>query len=41
MQSRGFRGTIVTLKPFKMKTHDWIWLSIFLTLAAIAILLGH
>jgi cobalt/nickel transport system permease protein len=41
MQSRGFRGTIVTLKPFKMKTHDWIWMSIFLTLAAIAILLGH
>lgn len=41
MQSRGFRGTIVTLKPFQMKTQDWMWLFIFLTLAVIAILLGR
>jgi cobalt/nickel transport system permease protein len=41
MQSRGFRGTIVTLKPFQMKTQDWIWLFIFLALAVIAILLGR
>ena len=41
MQSRGFTGTIVTLKPFKMKTHDWIWLSIFFAVAIAAIILGH
>ena len=26
MQSRGFRGTIITLKPFKMQPRDWFWL---------------
>ena len=41
MQSRGFTGTIVTLKPFKMKTHDWVWLSIFFAVAIAAIILGH
>ena len=41
MQSRGFRGTIVTLKPFKMKRQDWIWLSVLLALALIAMILGH
>ncbi len=41
MQSRGFRGTIVTLKPFKMKTQDWLWLCIFLVLALAAIFLGR
>jgi cobalt/nickel transport system permease protein len=41
MQSRGFRGTIVTLKPFKMKTSDWLWCFFFLSLALIAIVFGH
>ena len=41
MQSRGFRGTIVTLKHFQMKTQDWMWLFIFLALAIIAIFLGR
>lgn len=41
MQSRGFRGTIVTLKPFKMHNRDWVWLIIFLALAIVAIILGR
>ena len=40
MQSRGFRGTIITLKPFKMQPRDWFWLVGFLALAATAIILG-
>lgn len=41
MQSRGFRGTIVTLRPFKMKTKDWIWWLVFLVIAAAAIFFGR
>ena len=41
MQSRGFRGSIVTLKPFKMQTRDWMWLSVLLLLAVIAIIIGR
>jgi cobalt/nickel transport system permease protein len=41
MQSRGFRGSIVTLKPFRMTPRDWLWLSVFLAAAVIAILLGR
>lgn len=41
MQSRGFRGSIVTLKPFKMHPRDWFWLCIFLALALLAIFLGR
>ena len=41
MQSRGFRGRIVTLKPFKMQARDWFWLGIFLALALLAIFLGR
>ncbi len=41
MQSRGFRGTIVTLKPFKMQARDWLWLFVFIVLALIAIFLGR
>jgi len=40
MQSRGFRGTMVTLKPFRMKKQDWFWLFVFLALALVAIFLG-
>lgn len=41
MQSRGFRGTIVTLRPFRMKPKDWVWLSVFLAIAAVVVLLGR
>ena len=41
MQSRGFRGTIVTLKPFKMQSRDWLWLTALLLLAVAAIVLGR
>ena len=41
MQSRGFRGSIVTLKPFKMKSKDWLWLFVFLAITAFAIFLGR
>ena len=41
MQSRGFRGTAVTLKPFSMKARDWGWLIFFISIALAAILLGR
>jgi cobalt/nickel transport system permease protein len=41
MQSRGFRGTIVTLKPFRMQGRDWLWLSIFFVITGLAIFLGR
>lgn len=41
MLSRGFRGSIVTLKPFKMQARDWLWLLIFLAFTALAIYLGR
>ncbi len=40
MQSRGFRGSIVTLKPFRMRTKDWMWLCVFLATSAAAVYLG-
>lgn len=41
MQSRGFRGSIVTLKPFKMQVHDWLWLTGLLMVSIAAIILGR
>lgn len=41
MQSRGFRGSIITLKPFKMQKRDWFWLAIFLAITILTILLGR
>ncbi len=41
MQSRGFRGVIVTLKPFRMDRRDWLWLSLLVSLAGLAIFLGR
>jgi len=41
MQSRGFRGSVVTLKPFKMKPRDWLWGGVLLSIAVIAIILGR
>ncbi len=40
MQSRGFRGSIVTLKPFRMHARDWLWLCVLLGISAAAIYLG-
>lgn len=40
MQSRGFRGSIITLRPFKMRARDWFWLAAFLSLAALVIFIG-
>lgn len=40
MQSRGFRGTIVTLKPFRMTRRDWLWLGVFLCVTALVVVLG-
>lgn len=41
MQSRGFRGSIVTLKPFRMQSRDWLWLGVLLALSALAVYLGR
>jgi cobalt/nickel transport system permease protein len=41
MQSRGFRGSVVTLKPFKMKPRDWLWGGVLLSIAVLAIILGR
>ena len=41
MQSRGFRGTIVTLKPFRMGRRDWMCLAGFLFIAGLAVFLGR
>ena len=41
MVSRGFRGSIITLKPFQMRAKDWWWLSAFLTVAVVVIVMGR
>ncbi len=41
MQSRGFRGAIVTLKPFRMRTRDWFWLFFFMAISLLAVFLGR
>ena len=41
MQSRGFRGTIVSLKPFKMQRKDWFWSAVLGSIAALSIILGR
>lgn len=41
MQSRGFRGSIVTLKPFKMQSKDWVWLVILISVTVLAVILGR
>jgi cobalt/nickel transport system permease protein len=40
MQSRGFRGSVVTLKPFRMRRADWAWLALFLVIALVTSLAG-
>jgi cobalt/nickel transport system permease protein len=41
MVSRGFRGKVRTLKPFKMHTRDWAWGSGLLAVAVLAVILGR
>jgi energy-coupling factor transporter transmembrane protein EcfT len=41
MQSRGFNGKMVTLKPFAMQTRDWLWLTGLLAVSLLAIYLGR
>jgi cobalt/nickel transport system permease protein len=41
MQSRGFQGTVVTLKPFSMKASDWGWLLFFLGVTILSLVLGR
>jgi cobalt ECF transporter T component CbiQ len=41
MQSRGFRGTVVSLKPFKMQPRDWFWSTALGSIAALSIILGR
>ena len=40
MQSRGFRHTIITLKPFQMQATDWLWLGILGGAASISVVWG-
>lgn len=41
MQSRGFRGTVVMMKPFKMQPRDWALGGVLLSVALIAIIIGR
>jgi cobalt ECF transporter T component CbiQ len=41
MQSRGFRGQAITLKPFKMQKRDWLWGGVLLVVSAAAIFFGR
>ena len=41
MQSRGFRGTIVTLNPFRMQPKDWFWSAVLGSIAALSVILGR
>jgi cobalt ECF transporter T component CbiQ len=41
MQSRGFRGTVITLKPFQMQSKDRLWAIVFAAIAALAIYVGR
>ncbi len=41
MQSRGFRGSIVTLKPFHMQAKDWFSLALLLGIATLAAYLAR
>jgi cobalt/nickel transport system permease protein len=41
MQSRGFRGTVISLKRFQMRAQDWLWLGLCLGAAALAVFFGR
>ncbi len=40
MQSRGFRGSMVALRPFQMRPRDWLWLMVFAVLITATVFLG-
>jgi cobalt ECF transporter T component CbiQ len=41
MQSRGFQGTMVLLKPFRMQRRDWFWLVLLMGAALLAVFFGR
>jgi cobalt ECF transporter T component CbiQ len=41
MQSRGFRGAVVMMKPFKMQPRDWTLGGVLLSVALIVIIMGR
>ncbi len=41
MQSRGFRGTVVMMKPFKMQPRNWALGGVLLSVALIVIIIGR
>lgn len=41
MKSRGFRGRVVTLKPFALQRRDWVWGGLLLSVSLAAIVFGR
>jgi cobalt/nickel transport system permease protein len=41
MVSRGYRGTVVTFKPFRMRRQDWFWSVFFSAITVLTIYLGR
>ncbi len=41
MVSRGYRGTVVTLKPFRMQRRDWLWAGFFTVISISVFYLGR
>jgi len=41
MVSRGYRGTVVTFKPFRMRRQDWFWSAFFAVTAVVIMYLGR
>ena len=41
MVSRGYRGTVITFKPFRMRRRDWCWAAFFAMLTTLVIYLGR
>jgi cobalt/nickel transport system permease protein len=41
MVSRGYRGTVVTLKPFRMQGKDWLWATFFSAISVSVFYLGR
>jgi cobalt/nickel transport system permease protein len=41
MVSRGYRGTVVTFKPFRMRRQDWCWAANFAAITVVILYLGR
>jgi cobalt ECF transporter T component CbiQ len=41
MVSRGYRGAVVTFKPFRMRRQDWCWAAFFMAITVLIIYLGR